>query len=145
MQLFFRLITVPLLLLFLFAGCADINWDPPATPPQNNWTPPPMTRGLKWVRNNPMFISALTVSMGNPPSDFVNEYFNRFNANAVHYGKTGCLRRWMLGKKPETDASVLSPGCCRTAPVSTTESWSGGIRPIKKVESVTRSVTNPGR
>ncbi len=96
MKLFFRLITVPLLLLFLFAGCADINWDPPATPPQNKWTPPPMTRGLKWVRNNPMFISALTVAMGNPPSDFVNEYFNRFNANAVHL--------WQNGLPEEMDA-----------------------------------------
>ena len=32
--------------------------------------PPVLPRGLRWVRDNPMFISALTVNMGPPPAEF---------------------------------------------------------------------------
>ncbi len=45
---------------------------------------PPSTVGGIWTRNNPMFISGLTPSMGNPPADFVRTYFDDFGANAVH-------------------------------------------------------------
>jgi hypothetical protein len=36
-----------------------------------------------------MFISGLTVAMGAPPADFVNEYFDGFHANAVHLWQDG--------------------------------------------------------
>ncbi len=62
-------------------GCIDTDFDPPQNDP---WSPPTLTRGLRWVRNNPMFISALTVSMGPPPASFVNDYFNGFQANGAH-------------------------------------------------------------
>lgn len=45
---------------------------------------PPTTPGGAWVRNNPMFISGLTPSMGAPPTDFVRAYFDDFGANAAH-------------------------------------------------------------
>lgn len=46
-------------------------------------------RGLRWVRNNPMFISALNVQMGKPPSGVVNDYYDAFHANAIHLWATG--------------------------------------------------------
>ncbi len=49
----------------------------------------PLPRGLKWVRNNPMFISGLTVSMGAPTAAAVSDYFSSFKANAVHLWETG--------------------------------------------------------
>jgi len=75
-----------LLIAFSFLGCIDTEVDPP---PGGGWTPPTMTRGNQWVRNNPMFLSALTVSMGSPPTSFVNDYFNGFHANAVHLWQDG--------------------------------------------------------
>ncbi|MFH1103167.1 MAG: hypothetical protein V1714_05310 [Pseudomonadota bacterium] len=69
----------------LFSGCFEVGVDPP----DSDWTPPPMTRGLSWVRNNPMFISGLTVSMGSPPANFVNDYFTNFRASAAHLWETG--------------------------------------------------------
>ncbi|MEW5909517.1 MAG: hypothetical protein AB1659_06945, partial [Thermodesulfobacteriota bacterium] len=58
-------------------------------PPDSGWNPPPMTRGLLWVRKNGMFISGLTVSMGSPPAFYVNDYFSNFGATAVHLWETG--------------------------------------------------------
>jgi hypothetical protein len=46
--------------------------------------PKPLSRGLKWVRGNPMFISGLTVTMGAPTAQGVQDYFGSFNATAVH-------------------------------------------------------------
>jgi len=49
---------------------------------------PNLPKGLAWTRTNPMFISGLSVSIGAPSATHVNEYFNTFNANAVHtWGK----------------------------------------------------------
>lgn len=50
-----------------------------------------MTRGMQWVRDNPMFVSALTVSMGAPPAAFVNAYYDDFHANATHLWADGLM------------------------------------------------------
>lgn len=50
---------------------------------------PPEGRGLRWVRENPMMISALTVMMGAPTPAHVNAYFDDFGANAVHLWENG--------------------------------------------------------
>ncbi|MFH1808318.1 MAG: hypothetical protein ABIJ09_06230 [Pseudomonadota bacterium] len=50
---------------------------------------PPRSRALQWVRDNPMFISGLTVVMAAPPADFVHAYFDGFHATAVHLWQTG--------------------------------------------------------
>ncbi len=54
-----------------------------------DWMPPELSRAQQWVRDNPMFISGLTVQMGDPPDAFVNDYFDNFHANAVHLWQTG--------------------------------------------------------
>lgn len=89
MNRFCKSASVVVTLMFLILSCGDVSWNPPQNPPSNNWSPPKMNRGLKWVRNNPMFISGLTVSMGSPPAGFVNDYFNQFRANAVHLWQNG--------------------------------------------------------
>ena len=58
--------------------------------------PPVRPRGQQWVRDNPMFISGLTVSMGEPPADFVFTYFDDFHATATHL--------WLDGLPWEVDA-----------------------------------------
>jgi hypothetical protein len=52
-------------------------------------TKAPLPRGLEWVRGNPMFVSGLTVSMGAPSAAAVTDYFQGFNANAIHFWATG--------------------------------------------------------
>jgi hypothetical protein len=52
-------------------------------------TPPDLPRGLAWVRENPMFISGLTVAMPTPSTAQVGEYFDLFEANAVHLWEDG--------------------------------------------------------
>ena len=56
------------------------------TPPRPT---PTLSRGLRWVRENPTFISGLMVRMGNPPASFVNEYYDTFGANAAHLWQDG--------------------------------------------------------
>ncbi len=51
--------------------------------------PPVLGRGLTWVRNNPMFITGLTVAVDAPSADRVDEYFDDFAANAVHLWEDG--------------------------------------------------------
>ena len=46
---------------------------------------------MQWVRDNPMFVSALTVSMGAPPAAFVNAYYDDFHANATHLWADGLM------------------------------------------------------
>lgn len=57
--------------------------------PPENAAPTPLGRGLSWVRENPTFISGLTVRMGAPPSDFVHAYFDDFEATAIHLWTVG--------------------------------------------------------
>ncbi|MGK0361594.1 MAG: hypothetical protein ACI9U2_003912 [Bradymonadia bacterium] len=61
----------------------------PGPAPEPEPEPEDLGRGLRWVRDNPTFISALTVRMGAPPAAFVDAYFDDFNANAVHLWATG--------------------------------------------------------
>lgn len=49
----------------------------------------PLSRGLEWVRSNPMFVSGLTVAMGPPPAEFVRAYYEDFHATAAHLWATG--------------------------------------------------------
>ncbi|MDP6394440.1 MAG: hypothetical protein QF466_03160 [Desulfobacterales bacterium] len=78
-----------ILLAILLVACIDLGIDYPDDP---DFEPPQMTRALEWIRANPMFVSGLSVSMGEPPSDFVNTYFNDFYATAVHLWEDGLPR-----------------------------------------------------
>lgn len=51
--------------------------------------PTGLGRGLTWVRENPMMISALSVVMGNASTSAVSDYFDVFHANTVHLWQTG--------------------------------------------------------
>jgi hypothetical protein len=48
-----------------------------------------LSRGLAWVRNNPMFISGLNVEMPGADASAATDYFDTFHANAVHLWETG--------------------------------------------------------
>lgn len=48
-----------------------------------------LSRGLTWVRSNPMFITGLSVSVPEPSPAQVREYFDDFNASAVHLWSNG--------------------------------------------------------
>lgn len=50
---------------------------------------PDLPRGVRWVRNNPMLVSALVVSMGTPPPSQAADYFDRFGASAVMLWQDG--------------------------------------------------------
>jgi len=60
----------------------EVNTSPTPTDPIH-------PRGIDWVRNNPMFVSGLAVSSGAPSSSAAADYFNGFNANAVHLWANG--------------------------------------------------------
>ncbi len=49
----------------------------------------PLSRGLDWVRSNPMFVSGLVVAMGSPPEEFVRAYYEDFHGTAAHLWATG--------------------------------------------------------
>jgi len=51
--------------------------------------PPQLPRGLNWVRNNPMFLSGLSVSTGTPTSAQASDYFNGFQATAAQFWNDG--------------------------------------------------------
>ena len=64
---------------------------------------PDLPRGLAWVRNNPMFISGLAVSVPTPNQAKTREYFDDFNANAVHLWANGLptqMRGWADANHP---------------------------------------------
>ena len=71
---------------------------PDLTPPQN------LTRGMAWVRSQPMFISGLVPSMGVPSQSFADGYLDDFGANAVHLWENGLpteAEGWMTAR-PDT-------------------------------------------
>ena len=81
----------------------DPNLDPDPTPgpsPVGN-----LPRGISWVRNNPMFISGLSVSTDFPTQAQVNTYYNEFNATAAHFwndGITDALTGWEAANHPKS-------------------------------------------
>lgn len=70
------------LMILILSGCIDSSDDndAPNAPGDN--------RANRWVRGNPLFVSAINVSMGQPPAAFVNNYY-AFGANAVHLWADG--------------------------------------------------------
>lgn len=63
-----------------------------------------LSRGLAWVRTNPMFISGLAVSVPQPSAEQVREYFDEFHANAVHLWSNGLpnqISNWNDAGHPE--------------------------------------------
>jgi len=59
-------------------------------------TPDPLaglSRGMRWIRTNPMFISGLVVSMQAPNPAIVQEYFDDFGATALHTWGQGLPHR----------------------------------------------------
>lgn len=57
--------------------------------PADAYIPPNLSRALKWTRQNPMPISALTPHVVMPHAQAVQDYFGRFQANAAHLWQTG--------------------------------------------------------
>jgi hypothetical protein len=57
----------------------------PPPPP----TPAQLGRGLKWVRDNPTFLTGLVPRLGAPSKAFADAYFDDFHANAVHLWQLG--------------------------------------------------------
>ncbi len=51
--------------------------------------PSGLSKGMQWVRSEPMFISGLIPSMGAPSSSFASGYLDDFGANAVHLWQDG--------------------------------------------------------
>lgn len=70
------------LLILILSGCIDASSDNDAS------NAPGDNRANRWVRGNPLFVSAVNVSMGQPPAAFVNNYY-AFGANAVHLWADG--------------------------------------------------------
>lgn len=68
------------LLLFSITGCLEYSEEEEGGEFNTNRN----TRGWRWVQTHPMFISALLPSMGPPPTNYVNNYFGRFQATAAH-------------------------------------------------------------
>ncbi len=76
---------------------------PDANPNAPDAAPLNLPRGLTWVRTHPMFISGLNVSVGAPSTTAVTEYFEQFNANAVHLWQTGLpteMNSWKAANHP---------------------------------------------
>ncbi len=76
-----RLLIVLLILILSGCGIDASDDNDTSTGPGNN-------RANQWVRSNPLFVSAINVSMGAPPAAFVNNYY-AFGANAVHLWADG--------------------------------------------------------
>src|SRR5262249_32777640 len=65
-------------------------------PPGDAGPPRPLSRGLAWVRANPMFLSALAVSMQGADVAAASDYFDGLHASALHL--------WASGLPAEMDA-----------------------------------------
>lgn len=94
----------PLLALaILLAGCSALT-APEREGSQATWTPPPIDRVWRTLRTSPPFVSGLMlVDEGPPPRAFVDEYFDGFNATAVHFWETGLPRQlagWEASGRP---------------------------------------------
>jgi hypothetical protein len=63
-----------------------------------------LSRGRAWTRANPLFVSALTVAMGPPPSSAVDDYSDAFHASAVHTWADGlatAIPGWAAAGRPD--------------------------------------------
>ena len=74
--------------LFLFCYYYSLRLYIDASDDNDATGPPGDNRANRWVRSNPLFVSAINVSMGAPPAAFVNNYY-AFGANAVHLWADG--------------------------------------------------------
>ncbi|RPI23025.1 MAG: hypothetical protein EHM57_04540, partial [Actinobacteria bacterium] len=61
-----------------------------------------LPRGTQWVRTNPMLITALSPSMGEPPQTVVSDFFGSFGANATMLWQDGPaeVAGWQPGGAP---------------------------------------------
>ncbi len=85
-------ISILILLCLALAGCVSSGDDD-----DDNFNMPEANRAILWTRNNPVFVSGINVSMGSPPTGFVNTYYNQFHATAVHVwadGLPGTVNGW---------------------------------------------------
>jgi hypothetical protein len=72
----------------------------------------PLSRGLSWVRSHPMFISALTVGMGQPDSAATSDYFDGLHANAIHLWANGLpneIDGWLAARQGARWVSWVQP------------------------------------
>lgn len=77
------------------------------------------SRGTAWVRTNPMMISALIPSMGAPPPNQIDTYFDAFGANTVMLWKDGAV------EVPGWQADGDVPFVTWLEPDATSVGWDG--------------------
>lgn len=97
------------LIVILITGCLDSEDDSS----DGGFGSVEDTRGWNWVRSQPMMISGLKLSMGSPPGNYVNTYFNGFHANAAHLWQDGLPNEsngWMAAGAPRFVAWVANDG-----------------------------------
>lgn len=90
-----------LLLLLSVGGCAQQGRlegpDAAQGKAVERWRPPPLDRVWERLRRDPPFVSGLMLVDGPLPRAFVDDYFDRFHATAVHFweaGLPGQLEAW---------------------------------------------------
>ncbi|MEE8331911.1 MAG: hypothetical protein V3R84_09070 [Acidimicrobiia bacterium] len=92
-----RLLVTALATMLLVPGAPASS----AEPSVGDWPVPrasmEVSVGTAWVRNNPMVVSALVASMGDPPPIQVADYLSGFGASAVTLWQDGPaeLERWL--------------------------------------------------
>ena len=67
-------------------------------------TAQPDNRGLNWTRSNPMYVSSLVVTVTNPTTDWMDAYFDDFNASTLLLWRASVdreLQDW-LARDPST-------------------------------------------
>ena len=96
-------------LVLLMAGCTMLDTSrreaPSASPAPtgDRWEPPPLDRVWRSLRAAPPFVSGLMLVDGPPPRTFVDDYFDKFNATAVHFWESGLPRQladWEASGRP---------------------------------------------
>jgi hypothetical protein len=100
---------LPLGLSLLLSGCALLHTPDRESPFVDRklagagWAPPPLDRVWRRLRADPPFVSALLLVVGPPPRAFVDDYFDGFNATAVHFWENGLPRQlayWEASGRP---------------------------------------------
>jgi hypothetical protein len=86
-------------LSLLLAGCSSLvspDGKPPVAVPSGTgegWEPPALGPVWRRLRADPPFVSALMLVDGIPPRQFADDYFDGFNATAVHFWESGLPRQ----------------------------------------------------